>query len=169
MGRKAGISWREVARSPTYTSVILPKERIPARNDRQCLRECTLWLETMRSSSFNGLNKNLWVGSVLRIRLDRPFISSCLFGLGCLLLPVALSASEASEVRNLAARADALMLLGVAEMGESRAFDQATALLGQAEDQLARAEQLSRSARSSLWWRSEPALISWHLWSVCRC
>jgi len=80
----------------------------------------------MGNSSFNDLNKNLWVGSVLRIRLDRPFISSCLLVLGCLLLPVALSASEASEVRNLAARADALMRLGVAEMGASRAFDQVT-------------------------------------------
>ena len=46
------------------------------------------------------------------------------------ILPAAvLDAAQAEEVRDLAARADALMRLGVAEKGASRAFDEASAML----------------------------------------
>ena len=67
-------------------------------------------------------------------------LTSCFPLLICLLLPSAISAAEDSEVRDLAAQADALMRLGVTEKGASRSFEEATILLNVAEMRLAGAD-----------------------------
>ena len=65
------------------------------------------------------------------------------------LLPAAVLDAQAEEIRDLAARADALMRLGVAEKGASRAFDEASAMLMQAEELTAGAD-LSPASREAL-------------------
>ena len=81
------------------------------------------------------------------MRIDKHLMSSSLLVLVCLLLPAALGASEASAVRNLAAQADALMRLVVAEMGASRAFDEISMSHGRCECRLVRGSLDSASHR----------------------
>ena len=64
---------------------------------------------------------------------------TCLVLLGCCFSALAASAgsaTEATEVHDLISRADALMKLGVIEKGATRSFEEATALLKEAEARL---------------------------------
>ncbi|MGB5815460.1 MAG: ABC transporter C-terminal domain-containing protein [Thermoanaerobaculia bacterium] len=83
------------------------------------------------------------------MKIDKLCRIVCILLCSCPLLARAVSASEASEVRDLAARADALMRLGVAEKGASRSFEEAETLLGEAENRLAEAD-LPSSAEAEL-------------------
>lgn len=74
------------------------------------------------------------------MRIIKRFLPVCLALGSFLLLPAASRATEASEIHDLAARADALMRLGVAEKGASRSFGEATALLTEADQRLAGAD-----------------------------
>ena len=74
------------------------------------------------------------------MRIDRFCRIVCISLSSFPLFAAAVLASGASEVRDLAARADTLMRLGVAEMGASRSFEEAEALLGEAERRLTEAD-----------------------------
>ncbi len=74
------------------------------------------------------------------MRIDKLRRIVCILLCSCPLLAGAVLAAEASEVRDLAARADALMRLGVAEKGASRSFEEAETLLGEAERRSAEAD-----------------------------
>ena len=74
------------------------------------------------------------------MRIRECFALTCWLLAGWILPAAVLDAAQAGEIRDLAARADALMRLGVAEKGASRAFDEASAMLMQAEELLAGAE-----------------------------
>jgi hypothetical protein len=65
---------------------------------------------------------------------------ACWLLAGWILPAAVLEAAQAEEIHDLAARADALMRLGVAERGASRAFDEASAMLMQAEELMAGAD-----------------------------
>ena len=71
------------------------------------------------------------------MRIDRLCHIICISLCSSPLFPAAVLASGASEVRDLAARADTLMRLGVTEKGASRSFEEAEAVLGEAERRLA--------------------------------
>jgi len=83
------------------------------------------------------------------MKLDKLRRIVCILLCSCPLFAAAVLASEASEVRYLAARADALMRLGVAEKGASRSFEEAETVLGEAERRLAEAD-LSSSDEAEL-------------------
>lgn len=69
--------------------------------------------------------------------------------MGCLLFAAPGSAGESSQVRDLVARADTLMLLGVVDKGATRSFADAKVLLDDAEHRLAGAG-LSQPAKAEL-------------------
>lgn len=68
---------------------------------------------------------------------------------GCVFPAAAQPATEASEVRDLAARADTLMRLGVAVKGASRSFEEAITVLNAAEQLMAQAD-LPAAAEAAL-------------------
>ena len=83
------------------------------------------------------------------MKIDSLWLIVCISLCSFPLFAAAVLASEASEVSDLAARADALMRLGVAEKGASRSFEEAEVLLGEAERQLAESN-LPSSAEAEL-------------------
>jgi len=83
------------------------------------------------------------------MRIRECFALTCWLLAGCILPAAVLDAAQAEEIRDLAAQADALMRLGVAEKGASSAFEDASAMLTQAEELLSGAD-LSPASREAL-------------------
>ena len=83
------------------------------------------------------------------MRIRGCFALTCWLLAGCILPAAVLDAAQAEQIRDLAAQADALMRLGVAEKGASSAFEEASAMLTQAEELMAGAD-LSPASREAL-------------------
>jgi len=83
------------------------------------------------------------------MRIRECSVLACWLLAGWILPAAVLDAAQAEEIRDLAAGAEALMRIGGAEKGASRAFDEASAMLIQAEELLAGAD-LSPASQKTL-------------------